>query len=280
MYNIIKKYNQAPLPFMGQKRRFVKQIIELLKDFDSDTTFVDLFGGSGLLAHTAKYVNPESTVVYNDFDNYSKRLRNIKKTNELLSFIREVLQPVTRRSKVPEHLKIRILNRLKQEEKEGNFVDYLTISTSTLFSMNYVKNLKELEKQTFYNTSRKTDFSAQGYLEGVEVVHADYRKLFEKYKNVEKAVFLVDPPYLSTEVKSYQKMDSWGVADYLDILNVLNGTKFIYFTSNKSEIVELCEWFETRTFAGNPFKYATTSTINQSVNYNSSYTDIMIHKLD
>ena len=67
----------APLPFVGQKRMFAKEFIKVLEQFPEDTVFVDLFGGSGLLSHIAKRSKPDATVVYNDFDNYRFRLKNI-----------------------------------------------------------------------------------------------------------------------------------------------------------------------------------------------------------
>ena len=62
-----KQYLSAPLPFQGQKRMFAKEYIKVLQQFPDNTTFVDLFGGSGLLSHIAKCQKPNSTVVYNDF---------------------------------------------------------------------------------------------------------------------------------------------------------------------------------------------------------------------
>ena len=61
----------------------------------------------------------------------------------------------------------------------------------------------------------------------------DYRELFERYKDMPNVVFLVDPPYLSTEVGTYTMR--WGLSDYLDVLTVLAGTTFIYF--NVKQIV-------------------------------------------
>ena len=43
-------YLSAPLPFVGQKRMFAHEFIKVLKQFPDDATFVDLFGGSGLLS--------------------------------------------------------------------------------------------------------------------------------------------------------------------------------------------------------------------------------------
>ena len=64
-----KLYLSAPLPFVGQKRMFAKEFIKVLEQFPDGTTFVDLFGGSGLLSHITKHFKPHSKVVYNDFDN-------------------------------------------------------------------------------------------------------------------------------------------------------------------------------------------------------------------
>ena len=89
--------------------------------------------------------------------------------------------------------------------------------------------------------------------------------------------FLVDPPYLSTDAGTYKSY--WKLRDYLDVLDVLNGTNYFYFTSNKSPIIELWDWIETKTLMSNPFTRATTATMNATVNFNSSYNDIMIYKI-
>lgn len=79
--------------------------------------------------------------------------------------------------------------------------------------------------------------------------------------------------------KSYNFENYWKLRDYLDVLNVLDSSNYFYFTSNKSQIVELCEWVETRTSTGNPFAGATVTTTAGNVNYSSGYTDVMMHKL-
>ena len=95
------------------------------------------------------------------------------------------------------------------------------------------------------------------------------------FSNVPGVVFLVDPPYLSTEVGTYKMY--WRLADYLDVLNVLKGHAFVYFTSNKSSILELCDWMGRNPFLGNPFRECRKVEFNASVNYNSKYTDMMLY---
>lgn len=272
-----KQYLSAPLPFVGQKRMFAKEFIKVLKHYPDNAVFVDLFGGSGLLAHITKCQKPGSTVVYNDFDNYRRRLWNIPRTNALLDKIREMVQTVPREKALPKELKESILRLIEREEADNGYVDYITLSTSLLFSMKYATNLDRLRKETFYNTVRKCSYDlCFDYLDGLEVVSCDYRELFNKYKDIPNVVFLIDPPYLSTEVGTYTM--GWRLSDYLDVLQTLVGTNYIYFTSNKSSIIELCEWMGRNNAIGNPFAGGEKIEFNARMNYNSSYTDIMLFK--
>lgn len=273
-----KQFKAAPLPFLGQKRRFLSHVTEVIKECPDDTVYVDLFGGSGLLSYTVKKEKPNATVIYNDFDNYSLRIENIPYTNILLGCIRELVKDCPKDKKIDEPIKSAILNRIRQEEKQRGYVDYITVSSSILFSMKYSTNIEDLEKQTLYNCVRQSDYDASGYLEGLHVVSKDYKELYNEYKGNAKVLFLVDPPYLSTDVSAY-KDNYWRLTDYLDVLNVLDGSNYIYFTSNKSQIVELCNWLDTREYRGNPFFGAKQASMVNTVNHSSKYTDIMVYKV-
>lgn len=272
-----KVFSTAPLPFMGQKRKFLKQFKPALLNYSPTATYVDLFGGSGLLSHAVKSIYPDAKVVYNDFDNYRERLENIDMTNQLISDIRVILADLPNDKRILGELRDKVLNRVLEDEKKG-YVDYITLSSSILFSMKYVQSFEALEKETFYNCVRQSNYDATGYLDGLLVVSKCYKELFAEYKDLENVVFLVDPPYLSTEAGTYKSY--WKLKDYLDVLKVLDGTKYFYFTSNKSSIIELCEWIETKTPMSNPFVGSTTATMNATMNYNSSYTDIMLYKYE
>ena len=234
-----KVYQSAPLPFMGQKRMFIKEFRNVLKEFPDDAVYVDLFGGSGLLAHVTKQEKPAAQVVYNDFDNYRQRLENVGRTNALLAELREMVKDYPRGKLLPKELHERIIQRLEAEEATG-FVDYITLSSSLLFSMKYAVSLDALRKESFYNNVKMSDYVCEGYLDGLEVVSMDYKALVAQYESVPNVVYLVDPPYLSTEVGTYRMC--WKLSDYLDVLTILHGKSYVYFTSNKSDILELCQW--------------------------------------
>ncbi len=272
----MRKFNQAPLPFQGQKRRFVKEFAKALENYPDDMVFVDLFGGSGLLSHTAKYAKPTATVVYNDFDNYRKRIEAIPETNLLLHKIRKELVFYPRGKRITGQHKEAVLRILQEADKSG-YVDYITLSASLKFSMNYATDLSGFVNDTLYNTVRRNDYDAIGYLEDVKIVKKDYKALFEKYKDNPKVCFLVDPPYLSTDATTYNSGEYWKLRDYLDVLQVIKDNSYFYFTSNKSQIVELCDWISSVSANANPFENSVKTTINTSVTHNAKYSDIMYH---
>lgn len=239
---------------------------------------MDLFGGSGLLSHTVKCVHPNAKVIYNDFDNYSKRLEAIPETNRILDELRQLNLQTPRGKRIADEEAKLVYEVLNKANDEG-FVDWISLSGSLKFSMNYGNKLEDFTQDTLYNTIRKSNFElATDYLAGIEVVSMDYKDLYRKYKNIDNVVFLVDPPYLSTDATTYNSDSYWKLKDYLEIMDTLHGSNYFYFTSNKSQIVELCEWVETRTSNNaNPFKYATCTKIKGVATSKSKYTDTMYH---
>lgn len=271
-----KMYLSAPLPFVGQKRMFAKEFIKVLGQFPDSTVFVDLFGGSGLLSHITKCIRPDAVVVYNDFDNYRQRLANIPATNVLLSDLRRIAEGTPRDKRITGEAREKVFARLEREEKERGYVDYITLSSALLFAMKYVLSLEDMRKETLYNNIRQTDYpEAKDYLEGLTITSEDYKEVFKRYKDIPGVVFLVDPPYLSTEVGTYKMY--WRLPDYLDVLTVLKEHPFVYFTSNKSSILELCDWIDRNPLIGSPFKNCRKVEFNAHINYNSKYTDMMLY---
>ena len=254
---------------------FASEFINVLKQYPDDAIFVDLFGGSGLLSHITKCQKPNAEVIFNDFDNYRHRLENVHRTNKLLADLRTIIGNMPKHTCIKGDKRERIFERLEQEEQTYGYIDFVTISSSLLFSMKYKLSISEMKKEALYNNIRKSDYPVSNdYLEGITIVSCDYKELFAQYKDKQNVVFLVDPPYLSTEVGTYNMY--WKLSDYLDVLTVLSGHQFVYFTSNKSSILELCEWLGENQI-GNPFKNCTKAEFNATVNYNAHYTDMMLY---
>lgn len=177
------RYNKPPLPFMGNKRNMlmhIRKVLETMREdgqIDSETIFIDCFGGSGLISHNIKQWYPSNRVIWNDYDNYQERLNHINTTDQLRQEIAKILQarePQTlKNAKLHPHTKEAILTLL--QEQSDAFIDYTTISSYLLFSGKYAATLQELEKETFFYRSIPQQLQkSTGYLVGVERVQADF----------------------------------------------------------------------------------------------------------
>ena len=62
------------------------------------------------------------------------------------------------------------------------------------------------------------------------------------------------------------------------MLLVLERNPFVYFTSGKSPILDFCGWMEKHPDVRSPFAGAEKRTLTAHMNYNSSYTDIMLYR--
>lgn len=195
-----KRHKKAPLPFIGQKRNFIRHFEQVLKDNLTDDgegwTIVDVFGGSGLLAHNAKRLYPKATVIYNDFDGYAQRLINIDDTNRLRQAITQVLQGHERSKVLDKDIKAQVLDVI---DGFDGFVDIQSISKWLLFSGQQVGSLDEMATKPFYNRINRTDYEpCADYLEGLVITKESYTELLPKYQDNPKTLLLLDPPYLYT----------------------------------------------------------------------------------
>lgn len=245
----------APLPFTGQKRMWVKDLIELLSSAPEPTIVVDIFGGSGLLSRLAKDLYPSAHVVYNDYDNYTDRLHHIEDTERLRQEIVQILAPVKRNARVPDHLKECVLQAVRVHG-ERYYVDWLTLSSWILFTNRYARSVDDLVSLPMYNQPSRTalagaDASAR-YLQGLDIVHTDWRVLLDQYRDTPNVLYILDPPYLSTELGGY-KSGVWRCDDYIDLFASFPSARYLYFSSSKFDFVPFLRRTSERLGCYNPF---------------------------
>ena len=266
------RYTTAPLPFLGQKKDFAGRFAEALREFTGITTVVDLFGGSGLLAHTAKETRPDLRVVYNDHDNFTERLDHIEDTNIILSIVRNIRKDEPKGKRITDAAKARVMAVI---DKWGGYLDAITISSELFFSMNYAHSAEDLRAKTWYNNTKEKIYTREGYLEDVETVNQDFRELAASFQDDPSVCFLLDPPYLSTDAGHYEHF--WRMADSLDTLPILSGHPYFYFTSDKSRLIELCDWMESVHGIQSPFRGARRLQRDGGIR-DVRITDIMLYR--
>ena len=266
---------QAPLPFQGQKRHFVKSIVQKIWRLPNDVTFVDLFGGSGLLSRVCKDVKPQATVIYNDFDNYSERIRHIPETNRLLSEIRPLVKDLKPNQRFPVEIKQRTIELIQQHHDTYGYVDWITLSSSILFSSSYHQAIEKFKVESLYNNVKVNDYpDSMAYLDGLTVVRKDYSELLDEYSEHPKAVFLVDPPYNNTSFQSYGGKN-FNYVDVLQLFYRIGSSSFLFFTDDRAGIAAAYGYLEEAYGVPNPFKDAERHEVYRYLGNKRDYYDLM-----
>ena len=216
---------QAPLPFTGQKRNFIKLLYDFFNTIDyTPTRVVDSFGGSGLLSNLFKQMYPDCEVVYNDYDGYTDRLKKIIGTNEVLADVRRILSNhnIEKDTKITEPAK-------KELEEYLSKVDWAKADKQTVYTGFSLKGLNNQGK-IYTNKVRQSDYEIKReYLQGCTVVNLDYKELIKK----DDSLYVLDPPYIQTNNNQYK--DWFSISDFLELYErIKNLDNFILFTSYRS----------------------------------------------
>ena len=276
-----KTFKQAPLPFIGQKRMFLKHVeIVLNKHIDGEGegwTIVDVFGGSGLLSHTAKQLKPKATVIYNDFDGYAERLNHIDDINRLRQMIFNYLHGIIpKNGRLSKEIKEEIINKINNF---NGYKDLNCLASWLLFSGQQVGSVEALFAKDFWNCVRQSDYpTAEGYLDGIEVISESFHKLIPRYQNQEKVLLLLDPPYLCTRQESYKQATYFDLIDFLRLINLTN-PPYIFFSSTKSEFIRYLNYMqESKINNWETFEGYKRITVKASTSKDGIYEDNMIYK--
>lgn len=250
----MKLLYKAPLPFLGQKRRWIRYLPELLQGnlFDKGFSdykngiFVDMFGGSGLLSHNIKQIFPNAEVIYNDFDGYTNYL-----TDESASILKEVgqmLEPYFQKYKLGEKANSTDTKEIRKiyffvKNKYKQKLYLMALHSCLWFGVINGDNIKKIENRKNHYINSKGLLSKNFheilkiYLTGLNVIKGvDFKELIQQYKDNKNAVFICDPPYLNTCTGHYKSGFDKNNFDFL-VENIR--PPFIAFSSMKNNLREL-----------------------------------------
>lgn len=275
-------YTQAPLPFTGQKRKFLKHFKYILEtqipEQGEGWTIVDAFGGSGLLSYTAKQTLPKARVIYNDFDGYAERLARIDDTNRLRRLILAVLkrENIAKKFRLSDEVKAEVIAIIQNFD---GYKDLNCLASWLLFSGNQTLDFDFLFNKEWYHQIRESDYpTASGYLDGVEIVCENAHALIPKFAHDPQALLVLDPPYICTAQGSYRQDDYFGMVQFLRLMSVVR-PPFIFFSSTRSELLDYLDFVidfrqpEFERFVGYE-KISIQAALNKTVRYE----DNMVYK--
>ena len=99
------------------------------------------------------------------------------------------------------------------------------------------KTLSAFTKLNLWPRIPKQPITDAGYLEGLEIVHADFRTVIQEFSGGDKTLFVLDPPYPGTIQNSYTDNGSprFSDDDFNNLISMVS-RPFILFFSNTSNI--------------------------------------------
>lgn len=240
-----KNYYQAPLPFVGQKRMFIKEFKQVVNETISNDgegwQIIDVFGGSGLLAHNAKQLKPQAQVIWNDFDDYQTELDYIDDLNDWRSTILKIQSKHghERKEKLSPECKQEIINFLETKKQHPAFKMRL-LNQWLAYSGQAVFEWEKFIKKDFWHSISLGEYKKDGYLDGVERISTDFLNILndEKYQTA-KTLLILDPPYLITQPTGYKQ--GMNIGEYLKLFSKIK-KPFIFFSSTKSDFNYLFDY--------------------------------------
>lgn len=234
------KLTKPPLPFRGNKYMWGGRLLSVIEATEGHAVYLDLFGGSGYISNLIKQHNPESKVVYNDFDNYTARLDKIPQTRAIHAELKELLHKVERASSIK--LQPKVFAALKKYISAlPEDTDWITVGNWLLFSGKYATGKTELIKMltaSCWNNLTKSPPTRGDYLTGVIRESGDWQKILAKYQSCRDLCVIADPPYLYTDSSGYNSEIS--AAETIDLFaGCLQRESFLIFTTGRLDIIDL-----------------------------------------
>ena len=277
----MKTYKKAPLPFIGQKRNFLKHFIPVLQqnipNDGAGWTIVDVFGGSGLLAHIAKRTLPQARVIYNDFDGYAQRLHHIADTERL----RQKCQAMVSERKNQRLTPATQARLIAEIEAFNGFVDVQTLASWFLFSGKQAKDWADLKSKIWWNGVAQSPYAeAVDYLDGLEIRQQCFTDLLPEFAGQPNTLLMLDPPYVSTTQGAYANEQYFGMVQFLKLADKIK-PPFVFFSSTKSELPAYVDYVCCEK-VGNWQAWVGCQqvAIKARLNYNVAYEDNMVWRFD
>lgn len=175
--------NRPPLPFVGNKRTWAKDLEMVFRIMRKNVKIFDAFGGSFFVSRVAKNILPNARVVCNDYKKmYTKRLEAVGNTQEIYNELVKHIKPYTAHN---------VFQKLTEKEIAdvkrilSKAMDYDTCAT--WFNNDFSAN--KLLRNFIY---LKED--CVKWVDGLEIVDMDCTAIPHDY--IQKFdVIILDPPY-------------------------------------------------------------------------------------
>lgn len=217
---------KPPLPFVGHKGHWASELSDIAAALPKNCTVFDVFGGSGVCSHYFKMARSDLDVVWNDFDDYQKRLDHAGETEQLRQyFLANLGLPVPKNTFNPpltDERRAFVFATIAQWREKYGFVDLqsvsrwlylyplktpkLSASAGKLYNRVPVIPMRLDACASWLRDCLRTSVAFSGLdtvypLSGHPVRPRDFIES-------QNALFVFDPPYLGTGCNDYGNQDA------------------------------------------------------------------------
>lgn len=110
------------------------------------------------------------------------------------------------------------------------------------------------------------------------MVKSHFESIMKVFYYQQNTLFILDPPYLCTEAGTYKQDRYFDLVDFLTLFKLVR-PPFLFFSSTKSEILRVIEFFnKQKEFNYQSFENYKRIHFKTGINKNSVYEDNLIFK--
>lgn len=224
-----RAFREPPLAFSGNKKYWAAELMDEASLLPPGATVWDVFGGSAVCARCIKDARPDVRVIWNDFDNYSDRLRHIAESEELRKTLYRMFGGVGDaslcRPLTPDEARAFHEVCVAHHQRFGFFDDLLVRRWSSIGCPKGFYDLNNPPEKLFSRVPRTPlkVADAERWLDGLEITRCEARQL-----PIQDGDFVIlDPPYVETTCSEYR--GSGTLRPLRDAYNILRRRNFILF---------------------------------------------------
>jgi hypothetical protein len=226
----MKLNNIFYMPYPGNKRNEIKQFYEYL-NFEGIDTIIEPYAGTSVISYYISSLHPNLKVILNDNNIYIKEIYDIiqddDKVEEFDNKVNEIKNTITTKDEY-----MNVINKKdiyawlignKYFNMRPNMCPIGHRSGNTLQKLFKLRDYKIFD---FYRNPN-VSFTCQ-----------DAISVYETYKNNEKCMLILDPPYIAA-YNSFYMDDSMNIYEYLNNNNISAEKAKIYLVLENQWIMKL-----------------------------------------
>lgn len=229
------KKNHFFIPYSGNKRKEVELIYDKIKDkIDTIDIIVEPYCGSSALSYYIWLNNKNKNLSYvlNDNNKFIYDLYNISKNNNnfinLYNSIIKIQEETTNKE---------LYNKVVENAKNGDLASWLYINKVYCIRPGLYNQTKKftIDSWNIFLNAPIIDFIRNAK---ISFLNLDALDVYNTYKNNEKAIIFLDPPYLCSD-NSWYKNPNVNIYEYLFNNNINNEKAFILLCLENNWIIKM-----------------------------------------